>query len=85
MLDDCLDEFLDLVANSGYTDLKTIILKFRRGLNPQIQNAVATMASGRPYDTSLKGWYDMAQTVDENQVTNEAFASSSWVSHPILS
>ena len=83
-LDDYLDEFLNLVADSDYTDPKTIMLKFRRGLNPQIQNSVATMASGRPSDTNLSGWYDMAWTIDKNWVTNEAF-DSSWVSHPIPS
>jgi len=86
-LDDYLDEFQDLVADSGYTDPKTIVVKFRRGLNPQIQNAVATMASGRPADTDPVRWYEMARTVDENRATNEAFQSayrapSSSVSRP---
>ena len=45
-LNDYLDEFQDLVTESGYTDPKTIVVKFRRGLYPQIQNAVAMMASG---------------------------------------
>ena len=40
-LDDYIDEFQDLVTESGYSDPKTIVVKFRRGLNPQIQNAVA--------------------------------------------
>ena len=45
-VDDYLDEFLDLVVESGYTDPKVLVVKFRRGLDPQIQNAVATMANG---------------------------------------
>ena len=45
-VDDYLDEFLDLVAESGYTDPKVLVVKFRRGLDLQIQNAVATMANG---------------------------------------
>jgi hypothetical protein len=81
-LDDYLDEFLDLIADSGYTDPKTIVVKFRRGLNAQIQNAVATMASGRPSDTRPDEWYSMARTVDQNRATNEAFASSSRISIP---
>jgi hypothetical protein len=59
-LDDYLDEFQDLIADSGYTDPKTIVVKFRRGLNAPIQNAVATMASGRPSDSSPTQWYKMA-------------------------
>jgi hypothetical protein len=75
-LDDYIDEFQDLITESGYTDSKTIVVKFRRGLNPQIQNSVATMASGRPSDTNPEGWYDMARTVDQNRATNEAFQSA---------
>ena len=52
------------------------MVKFRRGLNPQIQNAVATMASGRLSDTQPESWYAMAQTVDQNQATNKVFMSA---------
>ena len=45
-VDSYLDEFLDLIAESGYTDLKMLVVKFQRGLDPQTQNAVATMANG---------------------------------------
>jgi Retrotransposon gag protein/Zinc knuckle len=81
-LDDYIDEFQDLVAESGYTDPKTIVVKFRRGLNAQIQNPVATMASGRPSDASPSAWYDMARTVDQNRAANEAFASTHKTSVP---
>ena len=75
-LDDYIDEFQDLITDSGYTDPKTIVVKFRRGLSAQIQNAVATMASGRPSDTNPNEWYSMARTVDQNRATNEAFQSA---------
>jgi Retrotransposon gag protein len=75
-LDDYIDEFQDLITESGYTDPKTIVVKFRRGLNSQIQNAVATMASGRPSDTDPTRWYQIARTVDQNRATNEAFQSA---------
>jgi Retrotransposon gag protein/Zinc knuckle len=80
--DDYLDEFQDLVTDAGYTDPKTIVVKFRRGLNAQIQNMVATMASGRPSDTNPEGWYRMARIVDENRATNEAFHSAYRTSIP---
>ena len=67
-LDDYIDEFQDLITEAGYTDPKTIVVKFRRGLNAQIQNVVATMASGRPSNTSPDEWYSMAQIVDQNRV-----------------
>jgi hypothetical protein len=75
-LDDYINEFQDLITESGYMDPKTIVVKFRRGLNIQIQNAVATMASGRPSDTNNTRWYEMACTVDQNRATNEAFQSA---------
>jgi hypothetical protein len=76
-LDEYIDEFQDLIADSGYSDPKTVVVKFRRGLSAQIQNSVATMASGRPSDASPDAWYAMARVVDQNRAANEAFTSSS--------
>ena len=75
-LDDYIDVFQDLVTDSGYSDPKTIVVKFRRGLNPQIQNTVATMSSGRPSDANPDEWYNVARTVDQNRAANEAFTST---------
>lgn len=75
-LDDYIDEFQDLVVEARYTDPKMAVLKFRRGLNPQTQNAVATMASGRPADDNLAEWYSCARTIDQNRAINEAFLST---------
>jgi hypothetical protein len=72
-VDDYLDEFLDLIAESGYTDPKTLVVKFRRGLDPDIQNAVATMTHGRPSDTTPSAWYEAARNIDQNRASNEAF------------
>ena len=75
-LDYYIDEFQDLVTDSGHTDPKMIVVKFCRGLNPQIQNAITTMASGRPSDTNPTKWYEMSCTVDKNRAMNEAFQSA---------
>src|SRR5271155_1424663 len=75
-VDDYLDEFLDLISEAGYTDSKTIVVKFRRGLEPRIQDSIATMTSGRPSDMEPSDWYKAAKTVNQNQATNEAFHSS---------
>ena len=32
-VDDYLDQFRDLISDSGYTDPKTVVVKFRRGLD----------------------------------------------------
>ena len=56
-VDDYLDDFQDLISDSGYADSKTIVVKFRRGLNPTIADTVATMAAGRPDDLDPEAWY----------------------------
>jgi len=56
-VDDYLDQFRDLIDDSGYTDPKTIVVKFRRGLDRRIANALAGMAAGRPSDTDPKSWF----------------------------
>src|ERR1700678_3512704 len=67
---------MDLVTEAGYTANKTIVVKFRRGLDPRIQDVIATMTSGRPSDEILSHWYNAARPLDQNRATNEAFCSS---------
>ena len=50
-VDDYLDQFRNLIYDSGYTDPKTVVVKFRRGLDRRISTALAGMAFGRPSDT----------------------------------
>src|ERR1700674_4111431 len=66
-VDDYLDDFQDLITESGYTDPKTIVVKFRRGLRPAIADAVATMASGRPSNFDPDAWYQAAIRIDQNE------------------
>ena len=72
-IDNYLDDFCDLISESGYTSPKTIVVKFRRGLNPKIRDAVATMTANRPDDLDLEVWYEAAVRIDQNRATNEAF------------
>ena len=82
-VDHYLDEFLELVAEAGYTDPRTVVVKFRKGLDPQIQNSIATMPYGRPLDTSPGNWYKAAKTIDQNREANEAFQLASCLApHP---
>jgi hypothetical protein len=75
-VDDYLDDFRDLILESGYTSSKTVVVKFRRGLDPQIGNAIATMTANRPDDLDLEGWYEAAVRIDQNRAMNEAFRNS---------
>jgi len=75
-VDDYLDNFRDLISDSGYTDPKTIVVKFQRGLNPTIADAVATMAAGRPDDLNPEAWYEAAIRINQNLAANAAFRSA---------
>ena len=62
-VDDYLNEFLDLVMESRYTDPKTLVVKFRKGLDPQIKNAGATMTNRCPSNIALTAWYEAARNI----------------------
>jgi hypothetical protein len=71
-VDDYLDQFHDLVHDSGYTDPKTIVVKFRCGLDCRISAALAGMASGCPSDTDPEAWFCLAVQMDQNRAVDEA-------------
>ena len=75
-IDGYLNEFLNLISKAGYTDNKTIVVKFCRGLGPHIQDAIATMTFRHPSNEVSFQWYNAAWTLDQNWATNKAFWSS---------
>ena len=75
-VDDYLDQFKDLIEDSGYTDPKTIVVKFRHGLDRRISTALAGMAFGRPSDTKPQAWFHLAVQMDQNRAADEAFHAS---------
>ena len=76
-VDDYLDNFQTLVSDVGYTDPRTLVVKFRRGLKLGIQNQIATMPYGRPADTDSDAWYRAAWRIDQARLANKAFQSVS--------
>jgi len=75
-VDEYLDQFRDLIHDSGYKDPKTVVVKFRRGLDRRISNALAGMTMGRPSDTDPEAWYHLATQMDQNSATDRAFHAS---------
>src|SRR6266568_8436409 len=75
-VDNYLDQFKDLIEDSGYTDPKTIVVKFQQGLDRRILMALAGMAMGRPSDTKLEAWFRLAIQMDQNCAADEAFHTS---------
>jgi len=78
-----VDDFRELIDRARYFEGSHIVLKFRQGLNPKIQDHVACLTSGRPSDENPRQWYDAAILCDENRIANEAFRASSRITtHP---
>jgi len=72
-VDDYLDHFRDLIYDSGYTDPKTVVVKFRRGLDRRISTALTGMTYGRPSDTDPEAWFHLAVQMDQNRAADETF------------
>jgi hypothetical protein len=73
VVDDYIDEFLELVDEARYTDGLSIVMKFKKGLDRDIQDQIVEMVQGRPSDDDPEGWYGTARTFDANWVANQAF------------
>ena len=56
-VDNYLDNFQALVSDAGYTDPRTLVVKFRRGLRLGIQNQITTMPYERPANNNPNVWY----------------------------
>jgi len=72
-----IDEFEQLVDLSGYTEALVVVLKFRRGLNPTIQDKIAELGRDRPADNDADACYATARRYDQNRLANEAFHTAS--------
>ena len=59
-VDNYLNVFKDLIEDSGYTDPKTIVIKFHRDLDHRISATLVGMAMGRPSDTDPNAWFCLA-------------------------
>jgi nucleotide-binding universal stress UspA family protein len=74
-VDEYVDEFRELVEQAGYTQGLAIVVKFRRGLDKEIQDVIANIPIGRPADDNAEAWYKAAVQADENRTANDLFHS----------
>jgi hypothetical protein len=72
-VDDYIDEFLELIHEAGYIDGLSIIMKFRRGLDRDIQDQIAEMVQRRLKENDPEGWYNAAHMLNANRTANQAF------------
>jgi hypothetical protein len=75
-VDDYCDQFQDLIDHAEYTDGKQIVMKFRKGLEGTIADAVATLKEGRPADNDPNAWMKAAKDIARQRIRNEAFNTS---------
>jgi hypothetical protein len=76
-VDDYVDDFRELIDQAGYKEGLAIVVKFRRGLQRDIQDQIAQLAIGRPPDDDPEAWYDAAIRSDENRIANALFHGGS--------
>jgi len=76
-VNDYLDSSQALVSDAGYTDPRTLVVKFQQGLRLDIQNQIATIPYGRPADTDPDTWYRATRRIDQACLANEVFQSVS--------
>jgi hypothetical protein len=73
LVDDYINEFSELVEEAGYSDGLSIVMKFRKGLDQDLQDRIVEMVQGRPDDDDLEEWYAVARVLDANRAANQAF------------
>ena len=78
-VDEYVDNFLDLIERAGYEDSidGSNVMRFRRGLNTEIQDSIAHMGELRPHDADLDAWIRHARLLAQNREANIAFKSTS--------
>jgi len=72
-VDNYIDEFSKLVDEAGYMDGLSIVIKYWKCLDRDIQDQIAEMVKGRPADNDPEGWYHATHIFDANQMANQAF------------
>jgi hypothetical protein len=73
LVDDYINKFSELVEEAGYSDGLSIVMKFWKGLDRDLQDRIAEMVQGRPDDDDLEEWYAAARVLDANRAANQAF------------
>jgi hypothetical protein len=69
-----IDDFQELVDLAGCMDNVSIVMKFRRGLDPTIEKHLVVSENPIPID-GLQAWYDRSRRYDASQRTHAAFVT----------
>ena len=66
IVDEYIDNFQDLINHAGYTEDLAIVIKFRCGLQRDIQDIITQIPTGHPLDSDSEAWYEAALCYAEN-------------------
>ena len=72
-VDEYIDQFEELVMAAGYVEGCVIVMKFRKGLDSQLQDHIVEMGVDRPANYDPQGWYEAAQRFNANRAANRMF------------
>src|SRR3981189_741726 len=74
-VDEYVDEFTDLLEDTGMKDGLHVVLMFKKGLDAGIRRRIAEMVDGRPNNKKLAEWILAAQRIERNTMADKRFAS----------
>ena len=69
-----LERFRNLIDDSGYTDPKYVVTKFRRGLNPRVSAALPTYT--QPSLRDPEAWFSLAVQTEQKPTAEEPLQTS---------
>ena len=77
LVEDYIDRFQELIDILEYSNDKTIVINFHKGLDPSIQNKVALLSDLAPDFDDPSGWYKASRRVSWKKEVNDVFLEAS--------
>jgi hypothetical protein len=65
-IDDYVDDFVELMTRSRFSDMRSAVVKFRKGLEPSFAHTLAESLHP-PANDDLKGWVAQAKQLDRSR------------------
>ena len=77
-VDDYVDKFHNLINTTSYQEGLAIVIKFRRGLQHDIQDQITQLPYGWPADDDPNAWYSAMLQCTANWEANATFHGIGW-------
>ena len=83
-VEDYINRFQEPIDILEYSNNKTIVVKFQKGLDPGIQNKVALLGNLAPDFNDPRGWYKVSIRVAQNKEANDTFLEANKGAHTLV-